>query len=272
MAYPGTGSPALPWPPEWRHPPLGGWRLSVLCAIMVLLIVPGVLLALVNGAYAQAAGFGAGAVVFGLAAWAARPRPAGSAVDLMELDLGGDAEAAVRFAVRPATLAAALAMLAGGAVLLAGAVTALVFAFTRGSPRLLLGTVVLGLPGALLLVGGVAALKASRRENAVDLTPHHVVVDLGHGRTVLAWDDIVAVDAAAAALPMATPRAVQNLVAVVTRQPSDHPARVLIPCGRLANDPVLVLHALRYYLAHPADRAELAGAPAVERLGAGRLT
>ncbi|TDE07371.1 hypothetical protein [Jiangella asiatica] len=266
------GPAPLPWPSAWRRPPLGGWRLTVLCGVLVVPMALACGVALVDSEPRVAAGLGAVAVVVGTIGVLARPRrPRRQVVGPVTVEVDGVQERAVRFAVRPGTVLLGLGLVAGGVALLAAVVAMLVLVVTRGEARFLIGGVVVGVPGLVLLLGGIAALSSKRTNNAVDLTPRHVLVETGHGRSDIPWAEIESVTATSAVIPVGARAAVQNLIVIGVRQPSDLPDQVLVPCGRLVNDPVLVYHGLLYYVGRPGDRDELASDAAVRRLEAGQL-
>lgn len=233
----------LPWPDGWHRPSMGGWGVPVFCgfgaAFLTVLAVGMLVIGLNEAGAAQlvAAGvLGALAVVFGVLAWRNRPRDAPVAVDHVRVD--GEQLAGVRFPGRPA-----------------GRLAAAVFRLRRD---------VLG----------------------IVLSPERLVVDLGGDRLALGWDDVVEIRGAGFT-SIGRPRRVYNWILISTAD--DHPKALAVPpilrrlgrippglaAGivhtRLATDPMLVYHGLRFYLHNPGQRAELADQRAVDRLRAGRL-
>ncbi len=265
------GVTALPWPPAWRRPSWGGWRVSVLCGVLLVPVSAATAVAIGQGQPGRAVLVGLGALVLGAVGVAARPRRRAWVVEQSAVDVDGTVEPGVRFAVRPSSVLTGMALAAGGVALLAAAVAMVVIVASRGEARFLVGAVVVGVPGALLLVGGIAALTASREGNAVDLTANRVLVDTGHGRTAVPWTEVDDVTAALAAVPVGRSAAIQNLIVIAVAPSVDRAERLVIACDRLVADPALVYHGLRHYLLNPDDRGELSSAAAVRRLEAGRV-
>lgn len=235
-----TDPAELPWPEEWLRPSLGGWGVPLFCwfgAAFLGLLGTGMLVIGSSAADAGAEQVVAAvllvslAVVFGVLAWRQRPNQPYADVDHVRVDV--DQISGMRLAVRPA-----------------GPLSARLFRLRRD-------------PAGLVLA------------------PEHLLVDLGVDRLLLSWNDVTAVDAAGYAT-IGRPRRVFNWILISTKDGHPDASPLLrrlhrlakVPPGitaaivhtRLATDPVLVYHALRFYLHHPDQRPELSDARAIDRL------
>lgn len=282
---------SLPWPPQWHRAPLGGWLVPLASSVAVVFLGVAAVLAAVQGKVVAGVGVGVVAVAFVPIAVNSRPRKPWTKVESVGTEVEGVRSTAVRFPVRPSPPIVNVSLLVLGAAFLALAVAAMVIAIVRGEGQLVIGFVVLGGIGSVLFLGGIAGLFSSRAGIGIDLTPQHVVIGLGATPKVLAWDDIEEIGATSISYGVRPLRPVQNWVTIVTKEPDDVTARLVgrsnalgrlagrvsgnvaaaVPEHRLRNDPGLVYHGLRYYLAHPDLRAELATGAAVRRLQSGPL-
>lgn len=283
----------LPWPPDWRRPPLGGWLGVVVFGLLALFLVPAGMLALAAGNRVGAAVIGAILLVLAPIAVGTRPRRRGYAVDEVSIEVGGVRQTGVRVPVRPTSPLVSLALAVLGLAITALGVAAFVIAAVRGEWSALVGFVILLITGSVLLLGGIVGLVASRKRLGLDLTPSHLVVGLGGEPVVLTWDQVARIGTSSVRYGLGVvPRPVQNWLTVVTHEPVDLAGRLsgrrsaalgrlaatssadvaaAIPADRLGADPVLVYHALRYYLGNTDARPELGTGAAVRRLAAGEV-
>ncbi|TDC49331.1 hypothetical protein E1212_18590 [Jiangella ureilytica] len=260
----------LPWPPEWRRPPLGGWLGAVVFGLLALVLVPVGILALTAGHRVGAAVIAAMLLVLAPVAAGTRPRRREYAVEEVSLEVAGVRQTGVRVPVRPASPLVSLALAILGLAITGLGVAAFVIAAVRGEWSALLGFVVLLVIGSVLLLGGIVGLVTSRRRLGLDLTPSHLVVGLGGDPVVLTWEQVARIGTSSVRYGLgAAARPVQNWLTVVTREPVDVAAA--IPADRLGADPVLVYHTLRYYLDNADARPEFGTGAAVRRLAAGEV-
>ncbi len=283
----------LPWPPEWRRPPLGGWLGVVVFALLAALLVPAAVAA-VAGQWVGAATIGVVLLVLAPIA-GSRPRRRGYAVEEVPVEVGGVRQTGVRVRVRvrPASPLVSLALAVLGPAITVLGLAAFIIAIVRGDWSSLVGFVVLLGIGSVLLLGGVVGLLASRKRLGLDLTPSQVVIGLGGEPAVLTWEQIERIGSTSIRYGAGVvPRPVQNWLTVETRERVGVAARLsgrrsaalgrlaatasanvaaAIPAERLGADPVLVHHALRYYFEHADARPELGTGAAIRRLAAGEV-
>ncbi|GLW95895.1 hypothetical protein [Actinokineospora globicatena] len=182
---------------------------------------------------------------------------------------------------RPATVAAGvvlvligLALAVPGGLLIAGGGGLAVFA-----------GVVLGLLGLLLLAAGVFALTRKQGDSGIVLTPEHVVLTWVRPVVRVPWTTITEVRPLALRVGRTKGALSQNYLGLAARDhdvTGDRMRKVAVrfgpdlvcavPMRTLDLDQLVVLHALRFYLANPQHRAELAGEDAVRRVESGPLT
>lgn len=283
----------LPWPPEWRRPPLGGWLGVVVFALLAALLIPVAVVAAVAGQWVGAATIGVVLLVLAPIAAGSRPRRRGYAVEEVPVEVGGVRQTGVRVRVRPTSPLVSLALAVLGLAITVLGLAAFVIAIVRGDWSSLVGFVVLLVVGSVLLLGGVVGLLASRKRLGLDLTPSHVVIGLGGEPVVLTWEQIARIGSTSIRYGVgAVLRPVQNWLTVETRERVGVAARLsgrrsaalgrlaatasanvaaAIPAERLGADPALVHHALRYYLEHADARPELGTGAAIRRLAAGEV-
>lgn len=281
---------ALPWPPDWRRPLLGGWLGVVVFGLLVVFLVPAGVLAVSAGhRVGGSALIGSALLLLAPIAVVTRPRRHGYDVDEVSLEVGGVRQTGVRIPVRPTSPLVSLALTVMGLAFTGLGVAAFVIAARRDEWSALLGFVVLLVIGSVLLLGGIVGLVASRQRLGLDLTPSHVVVGLGGDPVVLAWEQVARIGTTSVRYGLGV-APVQNWLTVVTREPVDVAAQpsgrrsaalgrlaatvspnvaAALPAERLGADPVLVWHALRYYLEHADARPELGTGVAVRRLAGG---
>ncbi|WP_157987569.1 hypothetical protein [Jiangella endophytica] len=283
----------LPWPPDWRRPPLGGWLGVVVSGALAAVLVPVAAIAAADRQWSAAAVIGGVLLLLAPIAVAGRPRRRTSSVVEVSLELDGDRQTGVRIPVRPTSPLVSLALAVLGLALVALGVAALVVAAVRGEWSSVVGFVVLLVVGSVLALGGIVGLIASRRRLGLDLTPSHLVVGLGGEPVELTWEQVERIGTTSIRYGIGlAPRPVQNWLTVVTREPVNVAARIsgrrtaalgrltatapantaaAIPAERLGADPVLAYHALRYYQENADARPELGTGAAVRRIAAGAV-
>lgn len=278
----------LPWPPDWRRPPLSGWLGVVLFGALAAFLALAAAIAATSRQWVAVAVIGGVLVVLAPIAAAGRPRRPVSATEV-SLDLDGRRQTGVRIPVLPTSPLVSLALAILGLAILGLGVAALVIAATDGDWSAVVGFVVLLVVGSVLALGGIVGLIASRRRLGLDLTPSHLVVGLGGDPVELTWEQIDRIGTTSIRYGFGL-APVQNWLTVVTREPvaagpssrriaalgrmtSTAPAHTAaaIPAQRLGADPVLVYHTLRYYLEHADARPELGMGAALRRLAAGEV-
>ncbi|SED84362.1 hypothetical protein [Jiangella alba] len=294
----------LPWPPDWRRPPLGGWLGVVVFGAVAAFLVLAAAIAATGRQWVAVAVIGGVLLVLAPIAAASRPRRPAFATEV-SLDLDGRRQTGVRFPVLPTSPLVSLALAVLGLAILGLGVAALVIAVADGDWSAVVGFVVLLLVGSVLALGGIVGLIASRRRLGLDLTPSHLVVGLGGDPVELTWEQVDRIGTTSIRYGFGL-APVQNWLTVVTREPvhvaTGPPGRragsagrrvgpsgrraaalgrltatapantaAAIPAQRLGADPVLVYHALRYYLEHADARPELGTGAALRRLAAGEL-
>ncbi|MQA61601.1 MAG: hypothetical protein GEU86_08895 [Actinophytocola sp.] len=139
-----------------------------------------------------------------------------------------------------------------------------------------------------------AVFRASDSDQfGIDLTPEHVVVSVDDDREVMRWADIAKVIASTRSqYAQQSSSRVRNWIRIVGHGDRLDPGlqtvvkrlrraskeedfgrlKAEVAHTRLATDPLLVFHGLRFYLANPDTREELADARALTRLREGRVT
>lgn len=148
---------------------------------------------------------------------------------------------------------------------------------------IVLGTLALLMPYLLYRMYGARLW----RPTAIVLTPTHVVSTWAHPDTAVPWDDVAGVHAKAIPIGLAFPLSKERLIIVTATEltrvlglPERAKARrplfggqpgLVIAVRSSGADPVLMLDALRFYLAHPDKRRELGGATGVQRIRSGEL-
>ncbi|WP_285508294.1 hypothetical protein [Actinokineospora sp. NBRC 105648] len=207
------------------------------------------------------------------------PNPAGTPSGAVAVVRTDDA-AGVLLPSRPAAVAAGvvlvlvgLAMAVPGGLLIAGGPTLAVVA-----------GVVLGLLGLLLLAAGVFALTRKQRDVGILLTPEHVVLNWVRPAVRVPWGSITEIRPLALRMGRKRGALSQNYLGVAAHEHSEEAERMRKVATRFGPDllcavsmrtvnvdQLVVLHTLRYYLANPSARTELAGEDAVQRIRAGRV-
>ncbi|GAA3054447.1 hypothetical protein [Actinokineospora globicatena] len=208
------------------------------------------------------------------------PNPAGAPTGAAAT-VETDGAAGLLLPTRPATVAAGvvlvligLALAVPGGLLIAGGGGLAVFA-----------GVVLGLLGLLLLAAGVFALTRKQGDSGIVLTPEHVVLTWVRPVVRVPWTTITEVRPLALRVGRTKGALSQNYLGLAARDhdvTGDRMRKVAVrfgpdlvcavPMRTLNLDQLVVLHALRFYLANPQHRAELAGEDAVRRVESGPLT
>lgn len=140
--------------------------------------------------------------------------------------------------------------------------------------------------GVFFLFGAIGTVRTSRQQaRGILLTPQRVVLTYGE-KLDLEWSEIAHVDARTLGVNVEIiPRTVMNLIVFVVhdiRRVEELPRQFralghrvganavgTIAVDRLTVDPVRVLYAMRFYLAHPESRAELGTSAAVHRITRG---
>ncbi|HEV2781235.1 MAG TPA: hypothetical protein VGX25_17780 [Actinophytocola sp.] len=145
---------------------------------------------------------------------------------------------------------------------------------------LLLGIVlVFPLPRPILVEHGGEGVRFPfrRRSRSITLTPTAIVLARGTVQ-VIPWPEVNDITAWSQNFGHVLWPIRQNLITLESERPAKGLWRWLlrglgrtIRTVRLATDPVIVYHALLFYLHHPAARVELAGEAGVERIRSGRL-
>lgn len=241
----------LPWPQAWRK---RRWGMVIGAAVVAFVLACVAFAAFLYGRVVGSGGFSVlavgilavgVAVVVGAVILSKLKTPE-AAVEPVLIEVDGAATPGVRFPVKPPALAAA-----------------------RGA--------------------------SDRDDLGIDLTPEHLVISLGDAREVMPWSDIAKVDATShSRLADKRSSRVQNWIRIVGHEGGVDRAgsgvkaavkglrwalgeddlgkvKAEIVHTRLATDPLLVYHTLRFYLANPDRRDELADARATARLREGRV-
>ncbi|RLK55348.1 hypothetical protein CLV68_4833 [Actinokineospora cianjurensis] len=208
------------------------------------------------------------------------PNPAGVPSGVVAT-VEAEGAAGLLLPTRPATVAAGvvlvlvgLGLAVPGGLLIAG-----------GGGLAVVGGVVLGLLGLLLLAAGVFALTRKQRDSGIVLTPEHVVLTWVRPVVRVPWASITEVRPLALRVGRSKGALSQNYLGFAARDhdvTGDRMRKVAVkfgpdlvcavPMRTLDLDQLVVLHALRFYLANPHHRAELTGDDAVRRVTAGQLT
>lgn len=266
MAHSGISTePRVPWPPEWQN--LRRRRAAV--PVALLLVAPlGLFGAVVSMLYA---------VQYGLTDFPIRVL-AGAALLLMvpyvvltkrslrrqrkvsSIRPGRlDDQAGIVFWYSAALTAAHLGLVFGGAAYY-GTLLAVAWPVNGASrwtveSHVVLGVAALATACAILAAVGIATGQLAR--GFVALTPHGVHNRSWRRHTQLPWDSVSSVDATGTEMYNAT---------IQVRPFAGRGATLSIPAVALAPDPALLYHALRFYHANPAARAELADRRGLVRL------
>ncbi|PZA22264.1 hypothetical protein DMO24_06000 [Modestobacter versicolor] len=259
-----------------------------------------VVLGLAAAAWARTASRGWGLAALGVVVVLAaivltvRPRPATRLPETGELEVGGRRVTGLVLPLRRPSGAQALGV-AVLAVLFLGAAVVTFVTQRPAPPDAVFGMVLLAVFGVLFAVAALALWAASGRVPYVGLTPTHLLVFQETAQVEVPWSDLAGVAPVVArtgASPL--PDAVGSWVAVRVRTGSPAASGVKLrgPASRVvtqvpgptgtttaaligdvhwAVDPVLAWWTLSYYAEHPAERRELSGPAAVERVTAGDL-
>ncbi|RSN68121.1 hypothetical protein [Actinomadura sp. WAC 06369] len=268
----------LPWPPEWSmRPGHGRARLAGFAGAGGVLVAFGYAMGMDDDPFGGAAIAltGAGLLLVPAVLGVGRRR---GPVSLATRRAGGERHRGVVFPVRWSyriALPLMLAAFGAGSAALSGTADPAV----AGDPILLL-------IGAVLLAWSPRCLVGVLGFRGVLLTPEAVVVRSGMHRTALRlpWREIDGVvpyersgeggkehKLIALTVLDASHLRVRWWPRVKYRYFGVRDAETTVHAGRFGADPALLLLALRHYLDHPADRPELGGREAVERIRAGRL-
>jgi hypothetical protein len=138
------------------------------------------------------------------------------------------------------------------------------------------GAVLVGVPSVVGVIWALVALADLARGTVVRgylaLSPAGIEHRSWGLISVLDWRHVASVEAADDNTPVIEVRGMANAdggsrrTSWWLRQPLPTAADLVVPARHLAVDPAIAYHALQFYLAHPATRAELGSELGVERL------
>ncbi|HVX44000.1 MAG TPA: hypothetical protein VHC49_08935 [Mycobacteriales bacterium] len=196
--------------------------------------------------------------------------------------IAGTVRSGVRFPIREPRLALVLGLILGP-LFCAGAVVLLWAVIARGEYPAIVGVLLMGGLGGLFLTTAVVILRHDRSvPRGLLLTPH--VVCGPDGKLVLPWDSIAGIRAEVISFRVGNSfrRTRRNYVAVsvsgidqveglagwarrLARRATE-PTLIRVATRSFEGNAAAALHAMRYYLAHPQERADLENGTALARI------
>lgn len=274
--------PALAWPGEWRREIGRGKFYPTLIVGFAGFIGISALLLLAQGKLAGAfivLVIAIGAALIGVARW---PRKLRGEFTTNSVVVNGMLENGVLIPMRVSrTAGAGLAVLC--LPFIGFGVWGAAVAYRGREWWPLLFCAFLFVLGVFFLFGAIGTLRASRQQaRGILLTPQRVVLTYGE-KLDLEWSEIAHVDARTLGVNAELiPRTVMNLIVFIVhdlRRVEELPRQFraighkvganavgTIAVDRLTVDPLRVLYAMRFYLAHPEARTELGTSAAVQRI------